>query len=538
MLISLYRPSPQIPTPTSQAAEKCFEGARYIIDLTSRQIEQGAVDITWVFLLGIYAALNALLWSISYPEVRLKHTKDEVQALAQTALESITVCSDRWPGSSPAINLYTVITNACLQSYHVKEEETPSPSSNNRLDAPATVMDPVSPASDTSRATPQPQTEPSAPLFNRSPFGYVFNDGSDGMHSQYPFDAAATPFQAQPAFRSNSIFMSPASDSSGRRLSLLPPESVHPSEGSDPDQIDPLPPPSMTLSQQVPSLTTTSGSGTSIPTPPESLPPPSSHTKNISPSPSVSATPTPTIHPLQTPALNPISLPGPHPQSTLPPPSKTPVFTSPPVSQAHPSQQSSPAAVADWFTSQQPFVSPFVSGINNSSFWDNAPNPFTGLGLSGTEGISYNFGSGSGSRPPPGTSPNNAGNNNAQSWNLSSAPPAASGGPWTSGPPPNAHIDMGGFAGFGPGPGSANGIAGLGIAGMGGNSNPAGAPGGVGALGDYSFVTTRHGSLSQEQQMELMGVLETQGLSDIDSFLSMGMGLEGGAPAGGGVTWS
>jgi hypothetical protein len=59
-----------------------------------------------------------------------------------------------------------------------------------------------------------------------------------------------------------------------------------------------------------------------------------------------------------------------------------------------------------------------------------------------------------------------------------------------------------------------------------------------------SFLNERHGSLSHEQQLELMDVLEAEGMSDIDSFLNMGMGMGGqgqgqgpGQVGNGGVSW-
>ncbi len=59
---------------------------------------------------------------------------------------------------------------------------------------------------------------------------------------------------------------------------------------------------------------------------------------------------------------------------------------------------------------------------------------------------------------------------------------------------------------------------------------------GSGFPGQYSFPQERHGSLSQEQQMELMDVLETEGIGEIETFLSAGMGLGGGG-IDGGVRW-
>jgi len=54
-----------------------------------------------------------------------------------------------------------------------------------------------------------------------------------------------------------------------------------------------------------------------------------------------------------------------------------------------------------------------------------------------------------------------------------------------------------------------------------------------GAQPQYVFPPERHGSLSVEQQDELMGVLETEGMSEIDAFLN---GFGAGA-VGGNVSW-
>ena len=43
----------------------------------------------------------------------------------------------------------------------------------------------------------------------------------------------------------------------------------------------------------------------------------------------------------------------------------------------------------------------------------------------------------------------------------------------------------------------------------------------------FSSSIGRHGSLSQEQQMELLNVLETDGMGEMDSFLNMNMGNAG-----------
>ena len=79
MLISMYRPSPQVSKPSAAAAEICFKSSEYIIDLSRKQINDGSVGITWVFLLVVNMALNTLLWTTSYPEVRQFHTKEEAE---------------------------------------------------------------------------------------------------------------------------------------------------------------------------------------------------------------------------------------------------------------------------------------------------------------------------------------------------------------------------------------------------------------------------------------------------------------------------
>jgi hypothetical protein len=56
--------------------------------------------------------------------------------------------------------------------------------------------------------------------------------------------------------------------------------------------------------------------------------------------------------------------------------------------------------------------------------------------------------------------------------------------------------------------------------------------------GQYGYLAERHGSLSQQQQLELMDVLENEGMSDIDAYLNMGStSLASGSAADGNVQW-
>jgi len=515
MIISLYRPSPQVSKPTSNAAMKCFGASRSIIESTYRQIEDQTVDITWESLLTVYSSLNALLWSISYPDVRAEHTRDDVQDLAATALEAIKIFSDRWPGSSSAVQLYTVIANACLQSYNL-EDETPSPPSSNQLGTPVSLTDPLSPESDASRSTPTGQAQPQSAtsLFNTSPFGYLFDAANNALAAQYGFENDSTPFQHQPTFRSNSIFMSPSTDSNGRRLSHLAPDS---SDASAPERRGNTPPPPSTMPKQEQIPPSGTPPFNSLPTPPESLAPPR---PVINPSPMLTTT-SPQTPAIQTPHLqstNPAQVPQHHQspipqvkqeplemftpaqfkqqqeQQTRPPP---PTFITPPppshtFPQPGPQQRPPPPTATDWFNPLPQFVPPhaFTNGMSGpTSFWNGTPNPFN----SGNQGLYPPSGARNGI---PGGMSTGRGNPETN-WNVG----------WGAGPLEGGFPTSAGFgAGLAPPP-----------------------------AGDFydSFINLRHGSLSVEQQSELMDVLETEGMSDIDSFLNLG-GPGGNA---GGIQW-
>jgi hypothetical protein len=85
------------------------------------QIDNPSVDITWVFLQSLFMAVNTILWSISYPEVRQLHAKVEVEEIVEIAISLINKCRDRWPGSAAAAQLYSKLAKACLKSYTVSD---------------------------------------------------------------------------------------------------------------------------------------------------------------------------------------------------------------------------------------------------------------------------------------------------------------------------------------------------------------------------------------------------------------------------------
>lgn len=489
MVVTLYRPSPQVPKPTSSAALKCFDAAECVIGLGDQQVKTGAIDLTYIFLLTVYMSLNTLLWAISYAEVRDKHPREDVEKLADTAIDLIDLCAERWPGADSAGKLYTVFAKACLQSYDQRETPPapPADAADGLFGTPTSLVGSNSPDSD-STATPQAPLQPST-TFNPPPFGYVFGATTEEMTTHYAFDTSPPNFQLN--FRSNSIFHNPTTDSQGRRGSYFPPDFTHPDQPLR-EQRDESTPPGTAISLNSQTPPSAGHIISSLPTPPESLAPPfvDSSSQGLSPrAPTLglrtaSPTPTPTMPraspvpmsleavPVPPPPLN-FESPNyshPQPKQEMPPP-RAPLFTIP-------QQRGAPTPVHNWRDVPMPLISPHAfSGGVNPGFWADSASlgPLVGLGLSGNDG--YTVGGG----------------RNGAGLGLSGDPDG----------------DFNMFSG---------------------PSFP----------GEYQFSQRRHGSLSQEQQLELSGMLEAEGMSDIDTFLSATMGLGGGGGDGisGGVQWT
>lgn len=431
MIVTLHRPSPQVPRPSTQSAIKCYDSAAFVIDISSKQMMSAAVDITWVFLLTLYMSLNTLLWCVaSYADVRAAHSREEVQELVNVALDIIDQCVERWPGTASASELYSILTKACLQSYD--SSGTPHLSSPGSLNTPPSQPETSSPNSmelSSGMALPQP----GASAFNPPQFGLVFGSAPESMNS-YTIDSS---LPQHPTFRSNSIFLNPATnDHTGRRFSYFPPDFTQAEAVSG---VDLSPPPSeSTISPPFlssPQLTQT---------PPENI--------------SMQAT-TPVMSTINTPMISTPLIPSSVSQTSpeamiangLPqtqPRPPLPAFTIPslPPGQLPHGQRPLPQAttVTDWFNPPPPFISPYSFGTMGAGSWGNAS------GINGFDGIQ--------------------GNN----FDLSRLPPE------------------------------------------------------------------RQGSLSQAQQIELMGVLENEGMADIDSYLNttnLGYGDTSMGNADMGMTW-
>lgn len=149
MIIFMYRPSPQIPQPSTDAAERCYEASTFLIALQKAQVEGTLVDITWIFTQAIFMALNTVLWSLSFQAIRESHPKEEVMRHIQDALTAIDLCADRWPGVQSAKQLYEHLVLGCIRAYDFEGpvSEKLSPASTQDAASPLSQIFSYSPAS-------------------------------------------------------------------------------------------------------------------------------------------------------------------------------------------------------------------------------------------------------------------------------------------------------------------------------------------------------------------------------------------------------
>ena len=226
MIVFLFRPSPQVPQPSVRSAIMCYDAAAYNVKMQARQMETGGVDITWIFLLALFMAVNTILWTISYAEVRSLHSKEEIEENINLALDVIVKCRERWPGTAAASHLYSKLSKACLRSYEVNESShAPSSLSAN---SPGSLTDTNSPsASEHSITTAGSRAQSQKPFHSPPPpqFGYVFDQLPEPISA---FDYISASQNNHSGFRSNSIFMNPSSAQSDRRFSYFPPDFTQP----------------------------------------------------------------------------------------------------------------------------------------------------------------------------------------------------------------------------------------------------------------------------------------------------------------------
>ncbi|RVX70184.1 hypothetical protein B0A52_05517 [Exophiala mesophila] len=174
MIVFMYRPSPQIPTPSIDAAQKCYAAAVFNIQMQKRQVEARLIDITWIFTQAIFMALNTVLWSLSYPAIRQQHPLDEVHLHVEDALKAIDLCADRWPGVRSAQQLYDNLVRGCLKAY-----ETDKLAESPKSDYVSTTN-----TQDASSSASQFASSP-ASTANTSIFGPQSPQSTQSVHSVY-----------------------------------------------------------------------------------------------------------------------------------------------------------------------------------------------------------------------------------------------------------------------------------------------------------------------------------------------------------------
>ncbi|RYP26451.1 hypothetical protein DL767_008013 [Monosporascus sp. MG133] len=364
MIVTLYRPSPQVPRPSAESATKCFDCSAHVINISRQQMVAAAGDITWVFLLTLYMAINALLWSVTYPEIRALHTREEVRGLVDVSLDILDQCSERWPGTSAASQLYSTFAKACLQSYEPRD--TPALSNSSSYDTSPSQPDTNShPFEASNRAA---ASEQNASVFDAPQFGSVFDSAPEPV-TKFGFD---NPFSSQPTFRSNSIFHNPtSSDPVGRRFSYFPPDFTQPQESLLME--GPSPP----ASESTVSPPIHSPPQHDTPTPPARVPPGAEAPPAMNPS-LVSTPLIPAHNSNQTsPDVLVNSMPQhtPHQQQQQRPP--LPTFTIPSVAPQHHAHGQRPLppsnTITDWFNPPPPFISPYTFGAGGGGLWGNGP---------------------------------------------------------------------------------------------------------------------------------------------------------------------
>jgi hypothetical protein len=149
IIVMLYRPSPQIPEPSVDAARKCYDACAFNVQMHRDQMTSGSVDLTWASTQALFMAISTMLWTLSYPDIRKEHGIEEVKDLLQIALEAVAISALRWPGCESALQLYRSLIAACLKAYDTVESfvvhtpsTQPSPISVQDVNTPPVMSSP------------------------------------------------------------------------------------------------------------------------------------------------------------------------------------------------------------------------------------------------------------------------------------------------------------------------------------------------------------------------------------------------------------
>lgn len=186
IVVFLWRPSPQVPRPSLEAAIKCYDACEHNIHVHREQMRAKSVDITWIFTQAIFMAINTMLWTLSYEEIRRQHNREEVEGHLNTAIETIKLCAERWPGVASAEQLYRYLMHAILQIY---DKEGDVPISANTPSEIAGSPGPVFPdvpnrSRGASPATVASSSVATPPERSAPPFGYLQQQSRRAVEQQ------------------------------------------------------------------------------------------------------------------------------------------------------------------------------------------------------------------------------------------------------------------------------------------------------------------------------------------------------------------
>ena len=221
MIVFLYRPSPQVPKPSADAARRCVEASLFNIEMQREQIATESVDLTWIFTQSLFMALNAILWALSYPEIRREYSKEKIQNSIDVAQEAINLASERWPGVESALELYQNLIAACLKAYDGNNDTSYVVDSSSSKASPASLREvltppplpspffspPYSQVSNSSSAGYQQRVSPTLSNYSISDPGMsndIQNNTTPNMPRQSSFDYSLTYQDA--SFNSSSMF--------------------------------------------------------------------------------------------------------------------------------------------------------------------------------------------------------------------------------------------------------------------------------------------------------------------------------------------
>ncbi|EMD00961.1 hypothetical protein BAUCODRAFT_20945 [Baudoinia panamericana UAMH 10762] len=196
MIVFMYRPSPQVPRPSLAAALKCFDACQYNIYMQREQIQNKNVDLTWIFTQSIFMAINCMLWTLSYVEVRRKHSKASVEKHLETAMDAIQLASARWPGVASAVQLYHNLINAIMKIYEKDGDVPISAATPSEMASPSQGFPDAFNRSQTTSPATVSSTSVTTPPIDKAPFGYFNHTATRHRSVEQP---PPVPYQSDPS---------------------------------------------------------------------------------------------------------------------------------------------------------------------------------------------------------------------------------------------------------------------------------------------------------------------------------------------------